>query len=68
MKLKLNYAQMLTIYRSNKDFILFDYCKQTNKLTGYKLTNDLIRYKNNFNSFRVLSCIKKELSNKTINI
>lgn len=68
MKLKLNYAQMLNIYRSNKDFILFDYCKQTNKLTGYKLTNDLLRYKNNFDSFRVLSCIQKEIENKSINI
>ena len=68
MKIKLNFAQMLNIYRSNKDFILFDYCKQTNKLTGYKLTNDLIRYKNNFDSFRVLSCIQKEIENKSINI
>ena len=68
MRIKLNFAQMLNIYRSNKDFILFDYCKKTNKLTGYKLTNDLLRYKNNFDSFRVLSCIQKEIENKSINI
>ena len=68
MKLKLNFAQMLNIYRSNKDFILFDYCKKTNKLTGYKLTNDLLRYKSSFDSFRVLSCIRKEIENKSINI
>lgn len=68
MKLKLNYAQILNIYRSKKDFILFDYCKQTNTLQGYKLTNDLQRYKNNFNTFRALSCIKKEIDNKHINI
>ena len=68
MKVKLNFNQMLNIYKSNKDFILFDYCKDTNKLTGYKLSNDLLRYKNNFDSFRVLSCIKKEIENKVINI
>lgn len=68
MKIKLNFAQMLNIYRSNKDFILFDYCKQTNKLIGYKLTNDLLRYKSSFDSFRVLSCIQKEIENKSINI
>ena len=68
MKLKLNFAQMLNIYRSNKDFILFDYCKQTNKLTGYKLTNDLTRYRNNFQQFRLVEVIKQEINSKQIKL
>jgi hypothetical protein len=39
----------------------------SNKVTGYQLSNNL-DYRNKFKTFRVLSCIKKELSNKTINI
>ena len=65
MNLKIKLQDQIRIINSNKDFILFDY--ENNKLTGYQLSNNL-DYKNKFKTFRVLSCIKKELSNKTINI
>jgi Uma2 family endonuclease len=65
MHLKIRLQDQIRIINSNKDFILFDY--ENNKLTGYQLSNNL-DYKNKFKTFRVLSCIKKELSNKTINI
>ena len=66
MQLKIKLSDQIRINKSNKDFILFDY-DDNNKLTAYQLTNNL-DYKSKFKSFRVLSCIKKELSNKTINI
>lgn len=66
MNLKIKLTDQVRINNSNKDFILFDY-DNDNKLAAYQLTNNL-DYKNKFKSFRVLSCIKKELSNKTINI
>ena len=65
MNLKIKLQDQLRIINSNKDFILFDH--ENNKLTAYQLSNNL-DYKNKFKTFRVLSCIKKELSNKTINI
>ena len=66
MHLKIRLQDQIRIINSNKDFILFDY-DNNNKLTGYQLSNNL-DYKSKFKTFRVLSCIKKELSNKTINI
>jgi len=66
MQLQIKLSDQIRIINSNKDFILFDY-NEDNKLTAYQLTNNL-DYKSKFQSFRVLSCIKKELSNKTINI
>lgn len=66
MNLKIRLTDQIRIINSNKDFILFDY-DSNNKLTGYQLSNNL-EYKSKFKTFRVLSCIKKELSNKTINI
>jgi hypothetical protein len=66
MNLKIKLQDQIRIINSNKDFILFDY-DNNNKLTAYQLSNNL-DYKNKFKTFRVLSCIKKELNNKTINI
>jgi len=66
MHLKIRLQDQIRIINSNKDFILFDY-NDNNKLTGYQLSNNL-DYKNKFKTFRALSCIKKELSNKTIKI
>ena len=66
MHLKIRLQDQIRIINSNKDFILFDY-DNNSKLTAYQLSNNL-DYKNKFKTFRVLSCIKKELSNKTIKI
>jgi hypothetical protein len=66
MHLKIRLQDQIRITNSKKDFILFDY-DNNNKLTAYHLSNNL-EYKKRFKTFRVLSCIKKELSNKTINI
>jgi hypothetical protein len=66
MNLKIKLSDQIRIINSSKDFILFDY-DNNNKLTAYQLSNNL-DYKSKFKTFRVLTCIKKELSNKTINI
>ena len=66
MKLQIKLTDQIRINNSNKDFILFDY-DNNNKLAAYQLTNNL-DYRKRYKAFRVLSCIKKELSNKTINI
>lgn len=63
----LSFAKQVQINRSNKDFILFD-LDNNNKITAYKLTNDLTRYRNNFQHFRVLNILKQELNNKQIKI
>ena len=65
MNLKVKLQDQIRIINSKKEFLLFDH--ENNQLTAYQLSNNLDQ-KNKFKTFRVLSCIKKELSNKTINL
>ena len=65
MNIKINLLQALKINKSNKDFILFDY-DNNNKLTNFVLTNDLQRFKKQFKTFRVISCIKTNINTITI--
>ena len=65
MNIKINLLQALKINKSNKDFILFDY-DSSNKLTNFVLTNDLQRFKKQFKTFRVISCIKSNINTITI--
>ena len=65
MNIKINLLQALKINKSNKDFILFDY-DSNNKLTNFVLTNDLQRFKKQFKTFRVISCIKSNINKITI--
>lgn len=67
MKLNINFANQVQINRTNKDFILFDINKD-NKITAFKLTNNLTRYRNNFQHFRLVEVIKQEINNKQIKI
>ena len=69
MQVKLTLKQMLHILTTGNsaDFILFNI--QDDQITDYKLSSDLIRYKNKYTHFKVLSCIKDEIiNNNTINI
>ena len=61
MNIKINLLQAIKINKSNKDFILFDY-DSNNKLTNFVLTNDLQRFKKQFKTFRVISCIKTNIN------
>lgn len=68
MNLKIRLQEQIRIINSNKDFILFDLNDEKNKITCYKLTNDLQRYKKNFKHFRVVSTLKNEIRNLKIKI
>lgn len=51
--------QINRIIKSNKDFCFFNLDKDS-KVIGYKLTNDYARYRNQFDTYRVIGTIKKE--------
>ena len=62
-----SFVNQVQINRTNKDFILFDINKD-NKITAFKLTNDLTRYRNNFQHFRLVEVIRQEINKKQIKI
>ena len=64
MDIKLSILQAVKIHRSTKQFILFDY-DSSNKLTNYTLTDDL-QDRDRYDSFRVMSCIRSNISTITI--
>ncbi len=66
MNITIKLIDQIRINNSNKDFIHFDI--SNGKLKAFKLSNEITRYRNSFEQFRVLNIFKKELSNKTINI
>ena len=66
MKLKVNYAMLINIARSNKEFIFIDY--KDDKVLTYKLSNSIELYRTKFDTFRVVSTLKNEIRNLTINI
>lgn len=66
MILKVNYATLINIARSNKAFIFIDY--KDSQIITYKLTNDVLRYRNKFDTYRVVSTLQHEINNLTINI
>ena len=66
MNITIKLSDQIRINNSNKDFIHFDICE--GKLKAFKLSNEITRYRNSFQEFRVLNIFKNELSNKTIKI
>lgn len=66
MNITIKLSDQIRINNSTKDFIHFDV--SDGKLNAFKLSNEITRYRNCFQQFRVLNIFKKELSNKTINI
>ena len=52
--------QAIKINQSNKDFILFNH--SNGKLTEFCLTDDYNRFKNDYQTFRVISCIKTSVN------
>ena len=67
MKVNINIIQSIQLSTSNKDFIYFDIDNSNNKLTAFKLSNDCLRYRNNFQYWKVLNIFKKEI-NKPLTI
>jgi len=59
-KIKISLALAVKLMRTKKSFFLFETDKE-NKLVRYKLTNDLTRYRKEFNNkFRVVEIILQD--------
>ena len=65
MDIKINIPTAVKLMQSNKDFIFFNY-DENNKLINYTLSNDITRYKKKYQTFRVMSCIKRNINTITI--
>ena len=55
----------IKLLTTNKGFICYNLNKHKTHIESYILTNDLYRYKNRFESFKALSCIKKQFNTIT---
>ena len=64
MNYKINITRMVLILLSRKDFILFNLDDNNTRVTSYKLTNDLKRYRKDYQNFRLLDIVKKQNINK----
>ena len=59
---KINVIDATRILNSRKDFILLN-IGNDNKITDYRLTNDLARFRGHYDTFKLVEVIKKEISN-----
>ena len=67
--INLTLKQMLHLNTTNKAFIYFNIDKDTNKIEHYILSSSFnITKKNQYGHFRILSTLKNEIRNLTINI
>jgi hypothetical protein len=55
----------IKLLTTNKGFICYNLTNDKTQIDSYILTNDLYRYKNRFESFKALSCIKKQFNTIT---
>ena len=63
--LKINNNLSRKLQTTNKGFICYNLTDDKTQIDSYILTNDLYRYKNRFESFKALSCIKKQFNTIT---
>ena len=62
MTTKISITTALKIIRSNKDFIF--YRTENQRLIDFTLTNDISRFRNQYNNnFKIVSDIKKQINN-----
>ena len=59
-------SQLIAINRTKKDFIYFE-LDNNNKLTAFKFSNEPLRYRNNFQHYRITNIFKTEI-NKPLTI
>lgn len=64
-KIKIPAKLSLLLLTTKKAFLLYNLDKTESKIIEYRLTNDYILTGNNrqYNNYKVVSCIKKELTN-----
>ena len=63
--LKINNNLSRKLQTTNKGFICYNLTDDRTQIYSYILTNDLFRYKNRFQSFKAISCIKKQFNTIT---
>ena len=63
--LKINNNLSRKLQTTNKGFICYNLNENKTRIQSYVLTNDLYRYKNRFESFKAISCIKKQFNTIT---
>lgn len=58
----INVIDATRILNSRKDFILLN-ISNDNKITDYRLTNDLTKFRGHYETFRLVEVIKKQINN-----
>lgn len=59
-QLKISLKLSIKLLTTNKAFICYNLNEDKTTIDNYVLTNDLYRYKNRFEGFKAISCIKNE--------
>lgn len=69
MKIKLSATAIAKIRKSTKTFILYRLSEQDDKIVDFVLTDNLSRFRNQYNNkFRLVEDIKKQIKNFKITI
>lgn len=63
---KISLTLLLKLSKTKKTFICFNV--ENNKITEFVLTNDLIRFRSRYNTFKLVEIIKPKLNKLTIEI
>ena len=63
MTYKIGIRDLYLITKSKRDFLLFTLNEDGTKVINFICTDDLRRYRNQYDSFRLLQVVKKENKN-----
>jgi len=63
--LRTNTKLTIKLLTTNKAFICYNLTDDKAQIDSFVLTDDLYRYKNRYESFKALSCIKKQFNTIT---
>ena len=63
---KISLTLLIKLSKTKKTFICFNL--EQDKITDFVLTNDLIRFRNKYNRFKLVEIIKHNIKNLTIEI
>ena len=63
---KISLTLLLKLSKTKKTFICFNV--ENNKIKEFVLTNDLIRFRSRYNTFKLIEIIKPKLNKLTIEI
>jgi ribosomal protein S13 len=67
MKIKLSVTSIAKIRKSDKTFILYRLNQQQDKIIDFVLTDNLSRFRDQYNNkFKLVTDIKKSIKNSTI--